>query len=105
MSPQLTRPPISRDVSGLAIAIACAAAGALLGGLAGFVLRPYYPAVGQLPLGVVLSGGADLEGASIVLKGAAKESLMYVIQGGAALAFIGNVAGSIIGYRYASRGF
>ena len=46
-----------------------------------------------------------MEGASIVLKGAAKESLMYVIQGGAALAFIGNVAGSIIGYRYASRGF
>ena len=64
--------------------------GILLGALVGFLLRPTVPMIGQLPLGMVLSGGDNLQGLDLLLRSTAQESREYVI--------IGGIIGLVIGY-------
>lgn len=69
------------------------AAGALIGGFVGFLVRPSVPLVGQLPSDVVLTRGAALTGLDIILKHSAETSFNYVLAG----AVIGGVVFGIWG--------
>lgn len=64
--------------------------GVLIGAIVGFMLRPSVPLLGQLPLGTVLSGGADLQGFASLLRPTAETSRTYLI--------VGAVLGGIVGY-------
>jgi hypothetical protein len=55
--------------------------GAVVGAVVGFLLRPSVPFVGQLPLDVVLSRGASLNGIDQLLRSIAEQSFNYVIIG------------------------
>jgi len=59
-----------------------AVAGAVLGTLLGFLVRPSVPLIGQLPLGVVLTRGAALNGVDVLLRSTAEQSFNYLIVGG-----------------------
>lgn len=59
--------------------------GAILGAIAGFLLRPSMPLVGQLPLAVVLTSGENL---NAIVRPTAEQSFNYVVAG----ALIGAVA-------------
>jgi hypothetical protein len=64
----------SRLVGGLAI-------GMILGALVGFLLRPSVPLIRQLPFGVVITRGANLNGLDIVLRSTAEQSFNYMLIG------------------------
>jgi hypothetical protein len=85
------------------IAFACAAASAVLGGFVGFLLRPSVVLIGQLPFGTVISRGRNLTGFDMLLKGAAEQSLNYLLAGAIIGAFVGTVIGSVIAYRHSER--
>ena len=53
----------------------------IIGGIAGFLLRPSVPMVGQLPFDVVLSRGATLPRWQFTLKGPAEISFNYLVAG------------------------
>jgi len=65
-----------------------AGVGSLLGGFVGFLLRPSFPLVGQLPLMVVITRGADLEGAGRLFLPTAEASFNCVV--------IGAVIGAVV---------
>jgi hypothetical protein len=96
-------PPFLRQLGGLGVAFAVAAGCAIVGGFIGFLLRPYYPVVGQLPFGTVITRGGNLSGLAIVLKGAAEESFQYFLNGATAAALVGTIAGSVAGNQYTER--
>jgi len=98
-----TEPPLSQRLAGLGIAFAIAAGCAIVGGFIGFLVRPYYPEIGQLPFGTVITRGGNLVGASIVLKGAAEESFQYLLHGATPAAIVGNIVGSLVGFLYSER--
>jgi len=100
---QRTHPPFLRDLSGLGVAFAFAAGFGIVGGFVGFLLRPYYPVVGQLPFGTVITRGGNLTGIASVLEGAAEESFQYLLKGATAAAYIGTVIGSVVGCWYSER--
>jgi len=54
----------------------------VLGTFLGFFFRPSVPLVGQLPLGVVLTRGATLNGLDILLRSTAEQSFNYLLVGG-----------------------
>jgi uncharacterized membrane protein YfcA len=66
--------------------------GAFVGGLAGFLLRPSVPLIGQLPFETVITRGANLSGLDLLLKGAAETSCNYMLVG----ALIGGAIGWMI---------
>jgi len=68
--------------------IGLALLGALLGAVLGFLFRPDVPLVGQLPLSVVVSRGASLNGVDILLRSTAEESFNYLV--------IGAILGAVI---------
>ena len=98
-----TDPPLLQRFAGLGIALAIAAGCAIVGGFIGFFVRPYYPVIGQLPLGTVITRGGNLIGPTIVLKDAAEESFQYVLHGATPAAIVGNIVGSLVGYLYSER--
>lgn len=53
--------------------------GFLLGALAGFLLRPSVPMVGQLPFDVVVTRGANLSGVEVVMRSTAERSFNYML--------------------------
>jgi hypothetical protein len=67
---------------------------ALIGGIAGAVLglalRPSYPLIGPLPIGVVITRGAGLQGFDRMLVPAAQESFNYF--------FVGLILGAVAGF-------
>jgi hypothetical protein len=65
--------------------------GCVLGGLFGYLLRPSYPLIGQLPFGIVISRGATLRGFDQALVPLAQTSFNYLLFGavvGAALSYV-----------------
>ena len=62
--------------------------GAVLGAVLGFLLRPSVPLVGQLPLEIVLSRGAGLNGMDVLLRSTAEQSFNYLL--------IGTILGGVI---------
>ena len=54
--------------------------GAVLGAVLGFLFRPSVPFVGQLPLDVVLTRGASLNGVDLVLGSTAEQSDQLTIK-------------------------
>ena len=62
-----------------------------LGSVIGFLLRPSAPLVGQLPLSIVITRGAELRGLDQLLVPAAQTSFNYVLVGG----LIGTAVGFI----------
>jgi hypothetical protein len=93
--------PFLQDLSGLGVAFACAAGLGIVGGFVGFLLRPYYPVVGQLPFGTVITRGGNLSGIASVLQSAAEESFQHLLKGAALGAYVGTVIGSVAGCWYA----
>jgi len=76
--------PLARDSSPSPpsdLKVKLGAVGLVLGGLLGFVLRPSVFLIGQLPLGTVLTRGANLQGMDELLVPAAQSSfnLMVVV--------------------------
>ncbi len=67
--------------------------GVLLGGIAGFALRPAVPLLGQLPLWAVIAGGSGLEGMSEMFRPLAAYSLALLAIG----AIAGGIAGVVLG--------
>lgn len=66
-------------------------AGAFLGGLVGYLLRPSVPFIGQLPFETVITRGSNLSGLDLLLlKGAAETSCNYMI--------VGVLIGGLIGW-------
>jgi hypothetical protein len=61
-----------------------------IGAFVGFLLRPAVPLVGQLPLSVVLTRGANLQGMDTLLVPAAQTSFNYVL--------VGSIIGGVIGH-------
>src|ERR1019366_1039364 len=55
--------------------------GVFSGAVLGFLFRPSIPLVGQLPLDVVLTRGASLNGVDTLLRSAAEQSFDYVMFG------------------------
>lgn len=74
--------------------------GALVGGVTGYLLRPSGFLVGPLPLHVVLTRGADLEGPDRLLVGLAQQSFNGVLAG----VLLGAAAGLVAGLLLARRG-
>jgi uncharacterized membrane protein YfcA len=69
-------------------------AGALVGGVLGFLFRPSLPLIGQLPFSVVITAGANLTDADAsLLKPIARQSLGYLIAGTAVVGFAGFMLG------------
>lgn len=66
--------------------------GAVLGGVIGYLLRPSGFLVGPLPWRVVLTRGADLEGADRLLVGLARQSFNDVLAG----VLLGAAAGLVV---------
>lgn len=63
--------------------------GSFVGAVVGFLLRPAVPLVGQLPLMVVLTRGANLQGLDRLVVPTAETSFNYMLVGG----IIGTVLG------------
>jgi hypothetical protein len=57
------------------------AIGLVIGGIVGFLLRPGVPFMGQLPIGTVITRGANLHGLDQLLVGYARTSFNYLIAG------------------------
>jgi hypothetical protein len=55
--------------------------GFLLGAFVGFLLRPSVPMLGQLPFEVVITRGANLTGANVLMRSAAERSFNYTLVG------------------------
>ncbi len=55
--------------------------GAILGAIAGFLLRPSMPLVGQLPLELVLTRGETLRDLGTIARPTAEESFNYLVAG------------------------
>jgi len=72
------------------------AAGVLLGGVVGFLLRPSLPLVGQLPFTTVVTRGANLEGLDQFLLGYARTSFNYLIAGVVLGAVVGLIAAFVL---------
>jgi hypothetical protein len=70
------------------------AAGAIVGGTIGFLLRPSAVLIGQLPFGAVITRGATLAGVDQVLVPLAEKSFNIMV----ASALIGLVVGAVVGY-------
>ncbi|KGK99363.1 hypothetical protein LI82_04995 [Methanococcoides methylutens] len=66
--------------------------GTLIGALIAYLLRPEAPQVGKLPLGVVMTRGADLTGTEEILIPIAEASFNYTITG----AIIGAIIGAVV---------
>jgi hypothetical protein len=69
-------------------AVGFATFGAVVGAVLGFLFRPSLPLVGQLPLGVVLTRGASLNGLDLLFRASAEQSFNYLMIG----AILGAVA-------------
>ena len=76
-----------------ALTIPVVIVGFVLGGMVGFVLRPSVFLVGQLPLGTVLTRGANLSGLDQLLVAAAQSSFNMMI----VVALVGAAVGAGIG--------
>jgi hypothetical protein len=74
-------------------------AGIVLGGWIGFLLRPSVMLVGQLPLGIVISRGATLNGFDSILIPAAQTSFNIMAAGAIAGAILGPVIGRALAGR------
>lgn len=72
------------------------AAGFIVGGFIGFLLRPTVALVGQLPFTVVITRGATLQGFDQLLVPAAQTSFNYMLVGGIAGVVAGFLATKII---------
>ena len=72
------------------------AAGALLGGVVGFLLRPSVPLVGQLPFTTVVTRGGNLEGLDQFLLGYVRTSFNYLIAGVVLGAVVGLIAAFVL---------
>lgn len=75
--------------------LALAALGAGIGGVAGFLLRPAAPVIGQLPLVDVLTRGKALEGVQLVLRPTAEASFNYLM-GGVVIGFLAGLAMAVV---------
>ena len=76
-------------------------AGFLLGAVAGFLLRPSVPLLGvKLPLGVVLTRGANLHGMDEALKPIAENSFNEMLIG----ALAGAAIGALVAWAVTQRG-
>ncbi len=75
-------------------------AGAVLGGLVGFLLRPSAFLVGQLPFGDVITRGRSLTGLAVLLIPTAQTSFNYMVVG----LIFGGVIGVVFGTYLARRG-
>lgn len=73
--------------------------GFLIGGLIGFLYRPSAFLVGQLPLDVVITRGANLKGVDQVLIPLAQSSFNNMIT----IALIGALIGIVAGYLLSKR--
>ena len=69
--------------------------GFILGALAGFLIRPAVPVIGQLSFGVVITRGANLTGVDSVLRSTAEQSFNYMLFG----AIIGAVVLGVVASR------
>lgn len=58
-----------------------AALGGLVGAVLGILVRPSVPLIGQLPVGIVITGGATLNGVDVLLKSTAEQSFNYMMIG------------------------
>lgn len=83
---------INRILSNLMITLGLV--GLLVGGFAGFLLRPSAPFVGQLPFEFVILRGANLKGLDQILLPTAQQSFNIMLVG----AIIGAIASAITGY-------
>jgi len=82
-----------QNVSGLMAGLG--AAGAAIGGLAGFLARPALPLIGQqLPFAVVVSRGAGLQGMDLIMVPLAQRSFNIMLLG----VIVGAVLGVAVGY-------
>jgi len=73
--------------------------GLLAGALTGYLMRPSAPLIGQLPFGTVITRGANLKGLDQMLVPMAQSSFNHLLAG----AFLGALAGVVIGHLAASR--
>ena len=64
-------------------------AGCFIGSVAGFLLRPSVPLMGQLPLSTVITRGTNLRGLDQLLLAHARTSFNYLIAGMILGAFLG----------------
>ena len=64
------------------------ALGAIVGATIGFLVRPSVPLIGQLPLDVVLTRGANLSGLDMLLRSTAEQSFNYMV--------IGAIVGAVV---------
>jgi len=71
-------------------------AGALIGGLLGFLLRPSVPLIGQLDFNTVISRGSNLRGVNQILVSTARDSFNILVGGIIIGAIIGGVIGNIL---------
>ena len=76
------------------LTVVIGAAGAVIGGTIGFLLRPSALLIGQLPFTTVITRGANLAGVDQVLVPLAQKSFNIMVAG----AIIGAVVGAVIGY-------
>lgn len=70
--------------------------GGMLGGIIGYLTRPSALLVGQLPFGIVITGGAGLQGLDQLLAPVAQQSFNQMVTGAIVCAVLGGVVGAIL---------
>jgi ABC-type Fe3+ transport system permease subunit len=93
----------SQEFDGSSMKITLPAIGLLIGGIAGFLLRPSVPFMGQLPFGTVIRRGANLHGLDQLLVGYARTSFNYLIAGMLLGVVIGLIAAFVISSQHSER--
>ena len=76
------------------LAVKIGAAGALAGGILGYLMRPSAILIGQLPFGAVITRGASLKGVDQILVPLAQKSFNIMMAG----LIIGAAVGLVVGY-------
>ena len=70
--------------------------GGMLGGIVGYLTRPSAMLVGQLPFGIVITGGAGLQGLDQLLVPIAQQSFNQMVTGAIVCAVLGGIVGAIL---------
>jgi zinc-ribbon domain len=93
------RNSLPRGRSSINQIVAFGVAGAIVGGILGFLFRPAAPLIGQLDFGTVVSRGTNLTGLDQILVSTAQASFNYLIAG----IILGCVIGVIASYSLSRR--
>ncbi len=94
LAPHLVRDQSVNDGTVIPVWLFCVA-GAMIGAIIGYLTRPSALLVGQLPFGIVVTGGATLQGLDQLLVPIAQQSFNQMLTGTILGAVLAGVAGMI----------